>query len=201
MQQVIARLGIDRATFRRWQHLGVAPEPDRYFDGQPLWWWDRVEHWSEQRGRTHRKRFRKPMPVVDLVNIDGIARRLHVTPKVARRWRQQNHLVDPDYRWSFGDVWLWETVQAWSKGDQRRPLSEPVELPEEPAIQDVDDAVDGPVAEGLEELDALVARLDALEVSLNGVMTRTDAVGRSIEEDAFRSSMDRVAAFIDQVDR
>lgn len=200
VEQVIERLEIDRATFRRWQHQGAAPEPDRYFDGQPLWWWDKVEHWSRQRGRTRRRPFQKRLPDPDLVNLDGIARRLRVTKKVAHRWRQQSYLVEPDYRWSFGEAWLWETVRAWSRAGQRRPVAVPVE-PVQTLAAPVDETdTEAPALEGFEELEALVARLDELEASLDGVIAQTEAVGRSIEHDAVQERMDRVVAFIEHVD-
>jgi hypothetical protein len=190
--QLIERLGMERATFLRLQKRGAAPDPDRHFGGQPLWWWERVEHWKRNRGRSLTRAFGKPLPAVELVDLDGIARRLHVTPQVAGRWRRQGTLVDPDYTWSFGDAWLWTTVEAWAAADRRPRKSKPT--PAEPVRVAASPAEDLP---SLGELDTLMGRLAKLDDSL-ALLEGQDRDG--LERDVLDQRMRNVASFIDRID-
>jgi hypothetical protein len=54
-------------------------------------------------------------PTIDLVGAQEIAGRLGVTIHTVHKWRQRNLLPAPSWRLGAGDIWQWETIEAWAR--------------------------------------------------------------------------------------
>lgn len=125
LDQVAARLDVDVAALQRLRRRRVFPPPDLHFGRGPVWHWDRISHWASQRRLSLRTPYPHPPAAVELVDLPTLSRRLGVPEKVARHWSRSGKLVDPDYRWSHAEAWLWETVQQWIEA-RNRPSETPL---------------------------------------------------------------------------
>ena len=116
--EIAARLRASRRGIARMRRRGVLPRRTFLFAGHEIWLWETITAWA---GRPGRGLF-KPVadaPSIDLVAVGQIASRLHVEPRIVLSWYASRTLPDPDYRWEFGDAWLWDTIERWRRGQGR----------------------------------------------------------------------------------
>lgn len=192
--QLIDRLGLSESELRSLQVRGTFPPPELHFRSRPIWWWDRIEHWSRQRRRTRRKPFQKNLPQLDLVDAATAATRLGLRPRAIEGRLADGHMIEPDYRWSHTIAWQWETIERWIEEGRASDLAPrraatpvtPVDLPpEEPARE-------------LDPFEAALAELKALE---DGLGHSEDAAPQLTEaRNGIGEQLRAVEQFIERVD-
>jgi hypothetical protein len=167
------RLGANPIQIRTLMQSGRFPRPHYRFGFDDIWCWPHISAWFRSRNRRLRSSFSRrplqPLPVVDLVDLDQIARRLSLPTPVLRVLRKSGRFPEPDYRWAAGEAWLWETARAWAE--------DAVGIGSEPS-RGIDVTRDPPVPvrvpligrrtsrDRLHRLDALAQRLAAIERSV-----------------------------------
>ncbi|MBT8240571.1 MAG: hypothetical protein KJN63_05030, partial [Acidimicrobiia bacterium] len=176
LTEMTSRLSVSSETIVGLRRRRRFPEPDRHFSGQEIWWWPHVALWARQRGRS----LRKPpptavVPVVDLVGIEEVSGRIGVKGRVIRHWIDSGRFPTPDYQWSRAHAWLWETVDTWLGGQNRRRSETPLWSR---LARDVADARKL-VAEGrpTQRLRKLIEEVAREELSLLGTSTVQDEPG------------------------
>jgi len=116
--EIAVRLGASRGGMARMRRRGVLPRPTLLFEGHGIWLWETIAAWVGRPGRGLFEPDADP-PSIDLVAIGQIASRLNVKPRIVSSWYASRKLPDPDYRWEFGDAWLWDTIERWKRGQGR----------------------------------------------------------------------------------
>lgn len=52
--EIAERLGVKRATVDHWRWLKILPEPDKTISGNPVWFWETIRDWNDDRSREGR---------------------------------------------------------------------------------------------------------------------------------------------------
>lgn len=111
--EIAVRLGVGLSTVSRWQRRSILPEPDVRIGALEVWRWETIGEWAKDRSR-FATRFRRPK-APDVVDLPGIAARLEIDSRTIDNWHRNDRLPTPDYRWEAGELWLWESVEEWSR--------------------------------------------------------------------------------------
>ncbi len=125
--EIASRLYVSLAWVVRMRKLRILPTPDLRFEGHDLWLWDQLETWARLPGRTLQEVPRQTrLPTIDLVSQADIARRMQVKLRMVAYWQQTRYFPIPNYRFTFGDAWLWDTIERWTRTNSLAPSREAI---------------------------------------------------------------------------